>query len=124
MHVREILTQRRDELKASFSAIEEELKDIDRALKAMATTPSDSAAPATMARRFQIRHVMPVNDAIVKAVEAGRKTPVSILEYVQNVLNVQTTLNSVRSRVSPLKRDGKIAHDGAGWVPAQHRLAV
>ena len=129
MHIREILTQRRDELKASISAVEAELKDIDCALNAIGAAPRDSvaklaAAKPSMANRFQIRHSMPVNDAVVKAVEAGRKTPVAILDYLQTVLDVQTTLNSVRSRVSPLKQEGKIAHDGDGWVPAQHRLAV
>lgn len=122
MNIRELLTQRREELKVSFSAIEAELKDIDRALKAMGDVPRDSAAGPSMANRFQIRHSMPVNDAIIKAVESGRTTPAQILDYLHNVLGIKTTLNSVRSRVSPLKQEGKIAHDGAGWVPAQRRL--
>ena len=122
MNIRELLAQRRDELKASFSAIEAELTDIDRALKAMGGKPNESATSTAMAGRFQIRHSMPVNDAIIKAVEAGQTTPAQILDYLQNVLGIQTTLNSVRSRVSPLKQEGKIAHDGSGWVPAQRRL--
>lgn len=124
MHIRDILNQRRDELKASVDAVEAEIKDIDCALKAMSAAPSESTDKPSMATRFQIRHSMPVNDAVVKAVEAGRTTPVSILDYLQNVLGIQTTLNSVRSRVSPLKQDGKIAHNGDGWVPVQNRLAV
>ena len=124
MHVRDILIQRQTELKASISAVEAELKDIDLALKAMGVSKPESAKPASMADRFQVRHSMPVNDAVIRAVEAGRKTPVLILDYIQKELGIQTTLNSVRSRVSPLKQDGKIGHDGNGWVPAQHRLAV
>lgn len=124
MHVRELLTQRREELKASIAAVEAELKDIDLALNAMSSAPSESVAKLSMVSRFQIRHAMPVNEAIVKAVDAGRKTPVAILQYLQDDLNIQTTLNSVRSRVSPLKQEGKIAHDGKGWVPAQQRQAV
>ena len=124
MHIREILIERRDVLKASISEVEAELKDIDSALNAISAAPRDAAAKPSMANRFQIRHSMPVNEAVVKAVDAGKKTPVAILDYLQNVLGVHTTLNSVRSRVSPLKQEGKIAHDGAGWVPAQPKLAV
>lgn len=122
MHVREILIQRQTELKASISAVEAELKDIDLALKAMGASKPESDKPVSMAARFQVRHSMPVNDAVIRAVEAGRKTPVLILDYIQKELGIQTTLNSVRSRVSPLKQEGKIGHDGTGWVPAQNRF--
>lgn len=124
MHIREVLAQRRDELIAGQAEVEAELHDIDLALKAMSGAPAKAVEKTSMASRFQIRHSMPVNDAIVKAVEAGRKTPVDILNYLQNELGVQTTLNSVRSRVSPLKQEGKIGHDGTGWVPSQQVLAV
>jgi hypothetical protein len=122
MHVRDILIQRQTELKASISAVEAELKDIDLALKAMGASKPESDKPVSMAARFQVRHSMPVNDAVIRAVEAGRKTPVLILDYIQKELGIQTTLNSVRSRVSPLKQEGKIGHDGTGWVPAQNRF--
>lgn len=124
MHIREVLTQRREELVAGQAAVEAELRDIDLALKAMNGAPVVAAAKPSITSRFQIRHSMPVNDAIVQAVEAGRTTPLQILDYLQNTLDIQTTLNSVRSRVSPLKQEGKISHDGNGWVPAQRRLAV
>lgn len=62
---------------------------------------------------------MPVNDAIVMAVNAGCKSPVQILSYLVSELGIKTTLNSVRSRVSPLKQMGRIAHDGSGWIPVQ-----
>jgi len=117
MHVREILSKRHDELKASISAVEAEIKDIEAALKAMGPAASPSVEGSNTANRFQIRHSMPVNDAIILAIEAGRKTPVSILDYLKEELEINTTINSVRSRVSPLKADGKIAHDGHGWVP-------
>jgi hypothetical protein len=122
MHVREILTQRREELKASIAAVESELHDIDLALVAMGASKPESIKAPSLTNRFQIRHSMPVNDAVILAVEAGCKTPVTILDYLQSRLDIQTTLNSVRSRVSPLKQEGKIGHDGTGWVPAQNRL--
>lgn len=125
MHIRDLLINRRNDLKASISAVEAELKDIDCALNAMSAPLRESGAMvAPMVNRFQIRHSMPVNDAVILAVEAGRKTPATILEYLRDELGIQTTLNSVRSRVSPLKKEGRIAHDGIGWVPAQQRLAV
>ena len=122
MHIREVLAQRREELIAGQAAVEAELRDIDLALKAMGGASVKAVEKTSMANRFQIRHSMPVNEAIVKAVEAGRKTPVNILQYLQDDLGIQTTINSVRSRVSPLKQEGKIAHDGEGWVPSQKRL--
>jgi hypothetical protein len=122
MHIREVLAQRREELVAGQAEVEAELRDIDLALKAMGGASAKAVEKASMANRFQIRHSMPVNEAIVKAVEAGRKTPVNILQYLQDDLGIQTTINSVRSRVSPLKQEGKIAHDGEGWVPSQKRL--
>jgi hypothetical protein len=64
-----------------------------------------------------MKHPMLVNDAIILAVEAGNKTPVQILRYLKEKLGVDTTLNSVRSRVSPLGQQGLIGHDSSGWVP-------
>lgn len=119
MHVRDILTKRREELKASISAVEAELKDIDLALQAMGANPEHQTTKLPEAsNRFQIRHSMPVNDAVVLAVNAGCKTPVAILQYLKEKLDIHTTINSVRSRVSPLKKEGRIAHDGSGWIPA------
>ena len=70
------------------------------------------------------KHPMRVNDAIVIAVGAGMKTPTRILAYLADHLGVHTTLNSVRSRVSPLGQEGRIAHDETGWIPASAKTEL
>lgn len=129
MSIKEILNKRHADLKAGIAVVEHELREIEAALKAIeSVTPSAPSSPAQeSSNRFDIRHSMPVNDAVVLAVNAGCKTPMEILKYLQNQLGIMTTINSVRSRVSPLKAEGKIKHDGTGWVPSgydQHRLNV
>lgn len=124
MHVRDMLLQRQKELKDSIASVQAELEDIDRALAAIGQPVRDigQPKPEKVTRAVSssvIQHKMPVNDAIVLAVEAGKKTPVNILAYLKDELDVHTTLNSVRSRVSPLKKEGRIAHDGDGWIPVE-----
>jgi hypothetical protein len=125
MHARDLLLQRQKELRDSIASVEAELSQIARALKAMDEKPTeigqypprrDLAPPPPPAH---MKHPMRVNDAIVKAVEAGSKTPTQILAYLKDKLGVDTTLNSVRSRVSPMGQQGLIGHDGSGWVPAK-----
>jgi hypothetical protein len=122
MSIKELLTARQIELKASIAASEQESREIDAALKAIESVAGSQ--PQLIVRdstnRFDIRHAMPVNEAVILAVNAGCKTPVQILKYLQEKLGVMTTINSVRSRVSPLKAEGKIAHDGTGWVPSNY----
>lgn len=132
MHARELLLQRQKELKDSIAAVEVELSQIARALRAMDEKPTqigvqfppkhDPAPPP--AHTSVPQHPMKVNDAIVKAVEAGQKTPTQILAYLKDKLGVNTTLNSVRSRVSPLGQAGLIGHDGTGWIPAKSKTNI
>ena len=120
MHARDLLLQRHKELKDGIAAVEVELSQISRALAAMDEKPTEvgqlRAKPVT-SPSAPPKHPMRVNDAIIVAVEAGMKTPVQILGYLKDHLGVHTTLNSVRSRVSPLGQQGLIGHDGSGWVP-------
>lgn len=60
---------------------------------------------------------MPVDDAVILAVKAGQTTPRAIRDYMAERLGVDTTINSVRTRVSKLKKLGKIGHNRDGWVP-------
>lgn len=83
----------------------------NKALTALKPSPAQEATPKTR------NHSMNVGEAIVYAVEHGCTTPTQVLEYLETGLGITTTLNSVRARLSPLKKEGKIAHDGNGWVP-------
>lgn len=125
MNVREMLNQRHKELKDSIAAVEQEIREIEIALKAIGTAKEPEKAPTpavNSAKRFAVRHSMPVNDAVLLAIKAGRKSPVSILDYIQTELKIDTTISSIRSRVSPLYKKGKIARDSTGWVPASSQL--
>lgn len=57
-----------------------------------------------------------LDDGIIKAVKAGQSTPVMILDYVTGKMSIQTTINSVRTRVSRLKREGKLLRGKEGWT--------
>lgn len=132
MHARDLLLQRQRELKDSISAVEAELSQIVRALKAMDEVPTAigqfavriAPEPKAALDSRPPKHPMRVNDAIVIAVEAGQKTPTQILAYLKTKLGVDTTLNSVRSRVSPLGQTGLIGHDDSGWIPVTKRAAL
>ena len=130
MHARDMLLQRQKELKNSISTVEVELSQIARALRAMDERPTelgqfppkrDLAPPPPLTH---LKHPMKVNDAIVLAVYAGNKTPTLILAYLKSELGVDTTLNSVRSRVSPLGQAGLIGRDNTGWIPAKIKTNV
>jgi|GEM_PF-6648880 len=123
--IREMLVQRHKEIKTALEGLQGDLADVEKALRALGVDAGEvkASAPAPQNVAPQaVTHSMPVNDAIIKAVEAGNKTPVKILKYLHDELGVMTTLNSVRARVSPLGKEGKIAHDGDGWVPAGTRI--
>lgn len=104
-----------------------EISQIDRAIAAIVATElpltrkDASDTPATINQKLsavsQIRHARPVGDAIVEAVEAGMRTPVAVLDYLSTQMGIHTTIGSVRARLSPLKKEGRIDHDGQGWVP-------
>lgn len=124
MHARDWLLQRQTELNDSIATVKAELSQIARALKAMDEKPTEIGQfplkPAPLLPQSAPKHPMRVNDAIVLAVAAGKKTPTQILAYLKGELGVDTTLNSVRSRVSPLGQAGVIGHDDSGWVPVKN----
>lgn len=102
---------------AVIKAKKAEIADIDRAIAAVSNASDAAMRTNIFSDVSQIRHSVPVGDAIVAAVEAGEKSPSDILRYLQDVLGVPTTIGSVRARLSPLKAAGKISHDGKGWIP-------
>jgi hypothetical protein len=113
-----ILNDAKAKAAALIKAKKAEIADIDRAIAALNGAPKIETTSNILSRVSQIRHSMPVGDAIVKAVEAGNKTPNDIFVYMGDELSIHTTIGSVRARLSPLKSEGRIAHDGSGWVPA------
>lgn len=76
------------------------------------TATEDLIAPAGDARS--------ISDYIVEAVEAGYGTPLQVGQYLQSV-HVKTTNHSINTRLSKLKADGRIGHDGERWVPVKNK---
>lgn len=75
-----------------------------------------AAAPKPAQKRTKKAAVkVSLDDAILKAVGSGQSTPVMILDYVTGKMSVETTINSVRTRVSRLKREGKLMRGKEGW---------
>lgn len=125
--IAEMLQRKRKELMESAAVIAADIRDVEKALAAIGEPILDelpSAGQAAGADATRSAHPMKVNDAVVMAVNAGRKSPTTILDYLHTELGVHTTINSVRSRVSPLKAEGRIAHDGEGWVPVARQLEL
>ncbi|MDT9600029.1 hypothetical protein [Sphingosinicella rhizophila] len=114
MAILEMLLERQKELEAQKAVIEKDLSDVAKAIAAI----NGPASAAVKLEGNQPSHPMPVDKAIVIAVREGSRTPVQILDYLRKRLGVHTTINSVRTRVSKLKNDGRIDHDETGWVPS------
>jgi hypothetical protein len=104
---------------ANIKAKKAEIAGIQRAKAALLGGEFSEHAPVVVKPARVNKHPMAVGDAIVLAVEAGNKSPKSVLDYLADALGVHTTLGSVRARLSPLKVEGRISHDGNGWVPVE-----
>ena len=62
---------------------------------------------------------MPIDAAIIEAVRCGAQKPAAVLKFIQVHLNVDTTINSVRTRLSRLNAEGRVSRDVGGWVVPQ-----
>lgn len=114
MTVEELLRNKRQELEAERERIHRELEQVEAALEAIApitVSPAASDRPGSG---------LSIDEAIVRAVGAGCRTPLTILAYLGNELLISTTVNSIRTRVSKLYQEGRIAKGNNGWAPAGH----
>lgn len=92
------------------------LAEIDAAMKAIKKSRGASsgrkAAKASKGKTSSI----PIDEAVIEAVKNGARTPAQIHEFMENTLGVNTTINSVRTRVSRLGRDARLTRDSSGWT--------
>lgn len=84
----------------------------DAIMKSRASKPAKKSAPPSPRRAVWFS----IDDAILEAVANGVQTPAKILDYLSSRLGIDTTINSVRTRVSRLRADGRLARDDGGWV--------
>lgn len=93
-----------------------EIAEIDAAINAVlknrVSAPPQPHATAIRSSGSPIR----IDDAIVEAVSTGTNTPAKILDFLTEHLGIETTINSVRTRVSRLKNEGRLVRGERGWA--------
>ena len=109
MWVINTLRNRRSDLQKEIELLRRELRHIEIALDAIAKAEDQEKAAAP-------DRVMPIDDAVIEAVKNGIRSPSTILKFLETNLHINTTINSVRTRVSRLKNDGRLARDERGWI--------
>jgi hypothetical protein len=108
---REILKQKKQELLAQAAEIRKGIRDLDAALEVLGEPETGKSAAIA-------GQSSPINAAILEAISHGNGTPESIYLFIRDQTSVETTKNSISTRLSKLKNDGLIDHDGQGWVLA------
>ena len=117
----EILESEREKAEKSrqlaCAPFDNQIAEIDAAISAIkakrnaaGSTQSESTTPPAT------RQIMSIDDGIVEAVRNDNRTPANIYIFLERQLGIKTTINSVRTRVSRLKSDGKIARGDDGWI--------
>ena len=108
-----IETRHKHELDAIYERHKLERAEFDAALNAVRSVSTGVVVSSRPKAKMKI------NDAIVEAVNSGRKNPRGIFDFIENQLGIDTTINSVRVRVSKLRIGGLIAKDAEGYAPIQ-----
>lgn len=122
MTIAEMLRARKVELEAQKAAILKDLEDVEVALAAIlksgdvAAKAHAASVPSKPPAASYAGGNMPIDEAIIIAVRNRARTPAKILVYLKNDLGINTTINSVRTRVSRLKKDGKLVSTALGWM--------
>jgi len=104
------LANERKELCASLDA---KIEELDIAILALQERFGLNASPSSI---VEITPKSSIDVGIIEAVRNGNHTPATIHAFIARHLNIDTTVNSVRTRVSRLKSSGLIARDDRGWI--------
>lgn len=108
MQIHELLIGRKKEIEEQLTALQSEAAEIDRILSAARIQPVNTSA--------QVNTVgMTKDDAIIHALKAGARTPAQIADFIRQQLGMEVNPASTHTRLSRMKADGKIKHDGVGW---------
>jgi hypothetical protein len=111
MQIHEILINRKNEVLAQIEILNKEVLEIDRMLATAGTSQSHNVSSVpVMPQR------MTKDDAILQAIQAGHNTPAKISDFIRQKLNIDVNDATTRTRLSRMKADGKIKHDGIGWT--------
>lgn len=105
MNVHEVLRTRAIEIEAEIETLRNEATQIKAALTALdGETTTEDKKPLKR------------EDAIVEAVKSGQKKPQDIHKFLTRKMGVKMNIGSLRSTLTRLKNDGRIHHDGIGWI--------
>ena len=113
MQIHEMLLNRKREIEDQLRTLVAESEEIERLLVAAKVPAMASASVASVPVRAA---TISKDEAIMQALRAGIKTPARIADYMKNELGLDVNQASTRTRLSRMKADGKIKHDGEGWT--------
>ncbi|RVD71395.1 MAG: hypothetical protein E5V62_14860 [Mesorhizobium sp.] len=117
---RDLLRQKKQELLAQVAEIRKDIRELDAALELLEGGGKDAASSEG---KFFSPTVTagpsPINAAILEAIKNGNGTPEAIYLFIRDHLQIDTTKNSVSTRLSKMKNDGLIDNDGQGWTVVQ-----
>lgn len=106
---REVLKAKKQEIVSQIADLRKGLRDIEAALEIL-DPPSGGEGKIVPGDR------QTVNEAILWAVHNGNGTPAEIYNFITNEMSVETSKNSVSTRLSKMKNEGLLEHDGERWI--------
>ncbi|MBZ9870167.1 hypothetical protein LB542_04725 [Mesorhizobium sp. BR1-1-9] len=116
---KEILKQKRQELLAQVAEIRKDIREIEAALEVLGgETRTVAGTIYTGNANFSLlpAGASPINNAIIDAISQGNTTPAAIFDFITEQRQIDTSKNSVSTRLSKMKNDGLIDNDGQGWT--------
>lgn len=105
---KEVLKAKKQEIVSQIAELRKGLRDIEAALEILEPSATVESKAVTGGHT--------VNQAILWAVHNGNGTPAEIYAFITNEMNVDTSKNSVSTRLSKMKNDGLLDHDGERWI--------
>ena len=98
----------------ALARFDDRIAEFDAAVNAIEQRRGKPSAPREASAQEPKK--LNIDDAILEAIKNGVRAPSPILKFLANHLGVQTTINSVRTRVSRMSKQGRLAHDDRGWI--------
>jgi hypothetical protein len=120
----DVLVARKAEIKQSIKTLQTEEREVDIALAAIEGTRAKvSSSVGTAAGKGSATGIgasMSINDGIIEAVKSGADSPSKIFQFLKPHLGIETTKNSVNTRLGKLRENKLIAHRDGRWVPVKN----
>ncbi len=111
----EMLRAQEKEIRGRIASLHAELGDVAAAVAAIEARHNPPPKPGAAK---EARAALSINDGIVEAVRNGRGAPTPILHFLKRELGIDTTRNSVSTRLGKLREAGLLAHNGSEWIIA------